>query len=55
MNLFYTKDNTPVSEKNIIETLDKLKIWDTEYLYIHTGLSFGTPNPNIKKKELLVL
>jgi aminoglycoside 3-N-acetyltransferase len=53
MNLFYTKDNTPVSEKNIIDTLDKLKIWDTEYLYIHTGLSFGTPNPNIKKKELL--
>lgn len=53
MNLFYTKEKYPVSDEDLFRVLDRLKAWDTEYLYIHTGLTFGLPDPNVKKNELL--
>ncbi len=53
MNLFYTKEKNPVSDEDLFRALDRLEAWDTEYLYIHTGLTFGLPDPSIKKMELL--
>ncbi|MCF6212558.1 MAG: AAC(3) family N-acetyltransferase [Flavobacteriaceae bacterium] len=53
MNLFYTKDKTPINEQEIFKILDNLKVWDTNYLYIHTGMTFGMPNPDLSKKQIL--
>ena len=53
MNLFYTSTKKPITQEDIYKTLDELKIWDTKYLYVHTGLTFGLPNPELSKKQLL--
>ena len=53
MILFYTKDNTPITDHDFFKLLDNFKIRDTKYLYIHTGLTFGSPNPELSKKQLL--
>lgn len=53
MNLFYPKNGAPLTDKELIHHLDKLKIWDTDYLYIHSGLTFGIPNPELPRKIVL--
>lgn len=53
MNLFYTKEKKPISNEDLLNVLDNLKAWDTDYLYVHTGLTFGLPNPVLRKNELL--
>ena len=53
MTLFYTKDKTPVTENDFFKVLDGFNIRGTKYLYVHTGLTFGFPNPKLTKKQLL--
>lgn len=53
VNLFLAKDGNWVTNKSIIDTLLSLGADKCDTLYIHTSLSFGTPNPDLKKKELL--
>jgi aminoglycoside 3-N-acetyltransferase len=53
MKLFQSKNNSSITKKDIINTLDDLKINECDYLYIHSGITFGIPNPNIRKYELL--
>ena len=53
MILFYSKDKTPITDHDFSNLLENFEIWNTKYLYIHTGLTFGLPNPELSKKELL--
>ena len=42
-----------MTNKSMIETLLSLGADKCNILYIHTSLSFGTPNPDLKKKAML--
>ena len=42
-----------MTNKSMIETLLSLGADKCDILYIHTSLSFGTPNPDLKKKAML--
>lgn len=53
VNLFLAKDGKWVTNKSMIETLLSLEADKCDILYIHTSLSFGTPNPDLKKKAML--
>lgn len=53
IKLFYGKDGDWVTSKSLYDTLMKLEAYKCEILYIHTSLSFGTPNPQLKKSQLL--
>lgn len=53
INLFLTKNGQWVTNKTMLETLLSIGAEKCDTLYIHTALSFGQPNPQLKKKELL--
>lgn len=53
MNIFQKSNKESVSKDDLMKTLDQLKIYNTEYLYIHTGMSFGMPNPELGRKKIL--
>lgn len=53
MNIFQTRNKYFVSKDDLMKILDQLKIYDTDYLYIHTGMSFGIPNPELGRKKIL--
>ena len=42
-----------VTKQNLYEALIKVGADKCKYLFIHSSLSFGTPNPELSKKELL--
>ena len=51
--LFQGKDNTLITGEAINKALHKVGATDTKVIYMHTGLSFGKPNPNMSRAELL--
>ncbi len=53
VNLFLAKDGKWVTNKSMLETLLSLGADQCDTLYIHTALSFGQPNPQLKKSSLL--
>lgn len=53
VNLFLAKDGKWVTNKSMLETLLSLGADQCDTLYIHTALSFGQPNPQLKKSGLL--
>ena len=53
VNLFLAKDGNWVTNKSLTETLLSLGADNCDILYIHTALSFGQPNPQLKKSMLL--
>ena len=53
VNLFLAKDGKWVTNKSMIETLLSLGADKCDTLYIHTSLSFGQPNPQLKKSVML--
>lgn len=53
VNLFLAKDGKWVTNKTMIETLLSLGADKCDTLYIHTSLSFGQPNPQLKKSAML--
>jgi len=53
LDLFKDKNNKWVTNHDILGTLEKAGAHDCEILYMHTALSFGIPNPAMKKNELL--
>ncbi len=52
-NLFYTDSNTWVTNQDLLKSFKQLETDNCKVLYIHTGLNFGTPNPLLKKNEIL--
>ncbi len=53
IDLFLDKNNNWLTNVDLYNTLCQLGAKDCEVLFIHTSLSFGVPNPKLKKKELL--
>ncbi len=51
--LFTSRQNKSITNIDLLDTLKVLKADECEILFIHSSLSFGTPNPKLKKKELL--
>ena len=53
VKLFLAKDGKWVTNISMIESLLSIEADKCDTLFIHTSLSFGQPNPQLKKKELL--
>tara|TARA_Y100000590_G_scaffold467624_1_gene647161 strand:- start:6261 stop:7103 length:843 start_codon:yes stop_codon:yes gene_type:complete len=54
MNLFYNKTtSTWVKDTDIKKALDNLSIDDYDTIYVHSGLTFGIPNLEIKRRDIL--
>lgn len=53
INLFLTKNGQWVTNKSMLETLLSIGADKCDILYIHTALSFGQPNPQLKKSAML--
>lgn len=53
MVLFNDANNNKVMKNDFIDALDKLKVHNAKYLYIHSDLSFGIPNAELSRKEIL--
>ena len=53
VNLFLTQSKEWITNIDLLEKLRKLKADECEILYIHSAISFGTPNTDLKRKELL--
>lgn len=52
-NLFKTDSNESITNRDLLETLKQVEAHNCKVLYIHSGLSFGTPNPELHKNEIL--
>lgn len=53
VNLFLANNGEWVTNKSMLETLLSLEADKCDTLYIHTALSFGRPNPQLKKSAML--
>jgi aminoglycoside 3-N-acetyltransferase len=53
IRLFRDSSNTWVTNLNILKALEKVDAHAANILYIHTGISFGIPNPELPKNEIL--
>ena len=53
IKLFLDKTNHWVSNIEILETLKEIEANNCDILYIHSALSFGNPNSNLKRQEIL--
>lgn len=51
--LFKTTRGDPVTGDDVRRALDQVKALDCQILYMHSGLSFGLPNPGLSRGELL--
>ena len=51
--LFYTIKNEWVTNAGLLDSLFHASAHESSILYIHSGLSFGIPNPDISKNDLL--
>jgi aminoglycoside 3-N-acetyltransferase len=53
LNLFQSADGSWVTSATLLTILEKIKAPESSVLYIHSGLNFGIPNPDLGRKELL--
>lgn len=53
INLFLDHEKKWLTNVDLYNTLCELGANDCDVLFIHSSLSFGTPNPLLKKKQLL--
>jgi len=51
--LFQTQDGSWITGSTILSLLERVKAADATVLYMHTGLTFGAPNRELKRQELL--
>lgn len=51
--LFKTSQGSPVTGDDIRSALDHVQAYGCQVLYMHSGLSFGLPNPEISRSEIL--
>ena len=52
-NLFLDKQGKWITNKSLLETLLSIEADKCDTLYIHTSVSFGQPNPQLKKSQML--
>jgi aminoglycoside 3-N-acetyltransferase len=53
INLFQNRDGTWITSSRILALLEKVKAPDAKLLYMHTGMTFGMPDPKLSRRELL--
>lgn len=53
INLFLAKNGNWVTNKSMLESLISIEADKCDTLFIHTSLSFGQPNPQLKKSAML--
>ncbi len=53
IDLFKDRNNKWITNNDILNALEKAGSNDCEILYMHTGMSFGIPNPALRKSEIL--
>lgn len=53
MDLFRTKNGQNITENDFKNALEKLKVHNAKYLYVHSDISFGLPNIELKRKDIL--
>lgn len=53
MQLFIAKNGCSISNVDLFNALKRIKADEAEVLFVHSSLNFGSPNINLKKKELL--
>jgi aminoglycoside 3-N-acetyltransferase len=51
--LFITRSGEYVTNNDILSVLERSKTYDCKILFMHTALTFGTPNPQMPKNEIL--
>lgn len=52
-NLFMGSSNKWITNLDLLKSLKFVEAHNSKILFIHTGLSFGTPNPELQKSEIL--
>lgn len=52
-NLFKAPDGSWITSSRIMALLEKVKAAEARVLYMHTGMTFGPPNPELGRQELL--
>ena len=53
LDLFQTRSGSCITSTKLLSILEQIKAPDAKVLYMHTGLSFGLPNPQLGRRELL--
>jgi aminoglycoside 3-N-acetyltransferase len=53
IKLFQTKSKDWISNHDLMRTMELVDAHKSKILYIHTGLSFGIPNPALQKNDIL--
>ncbi len=53
MYLFKDKNNKEIKSIDFFDALDSLKVHNAKYLYVHSDLSFGIPNTELSRKDIL--
>jgi aminoglycoside 3-N-acetyltransferase len=53
LNLFRSPDGAWITSTQLLSTLERVKAHEARILYMHTGLTFGPPNLELGRKELL--
>lgn len=51
--LFLANDGSWVTSSSMVEALDRLGVASCRILYLHTGMTFGVPNPALSRREIL--
>ena len=53
VNLFRSPDGAWITTTQVLSALEKVKAHEARVLYMHTGLTFGPPNLELGRQELL--
>lgn len=53
LDLFQTWSGACITSTKLLSILEQIKAPDAKVLYMHTGLTFGLPNPQLGRRELL--
>jgi aminoglycoside 3-N-acetyltransferase len=53
IRLFRTRDGGWITGSNVLRLLENVRAPEAEVLYMHTGLTFGWPNPDLGRRGLL--
>ena len=53
ISLFQLRDGSWITSSHLLSLLEKVRAQDARVLYMHTGLTFGAPNPGLSRRELL--
>ncbi len=53
VNLFRTRDGGWITSSHLLAALEQVRAHEAEVLYMHSGLTFGPPNPELRRQELL--